>query len=584
MFETTWLLDKECEETVRKVWSEGAGDNVVTKLLTVGSKLLAWSNEKFDDLGRKIEDTESALRAAQQATISPASCDECVRLDKELNALHEKQEAHCFIRSRVAEIRDGDKNKSYFHHKALQRKKLWGFLMKIESGREMRRRLKRTNIALIPKVNEPKTTAEFRPISPCNVLYKLVSKVIVMRLKLILPGIVSENQSDFVLGRLITDNALIALELFHTMKKRSNGRKGTVVLKLDMSKAYNRVEWGFLRKLLLMMGFDGRWVNLGMMCVSTVKYSFIINGKSQSGVLHGAKASRNGPIVSHLLFADDSLLFARANQRECEAIVDVLNKYEVASDQKINYEKLEVSFSKGVRQDQRDELMSVLNMRQGWKDKLLSRAGKEVLLKADIQAIPTYLMGVYKFPCSVIEKIGSAMARFFWGQKGTRRKVHWRSWAAMCTPKCQGGMGFRDLNVFNDAFLGRQAWRLVIKDDSLLSKVMKAKYYPNCSFLDASLGYVGSYSWRSIWSSKSLVKEGVILRIGNGSTVNIWEDPWVADKSRRYVTTEPCKGLNQVSDLIDFSRFEWNVDLISSHFNERDKKMYSPYSAKFKGT
>ncbi|XP_021742857.1 uncharacterized protein LOC110708937 [Chenopodium quinoa] len=433
-----------------------------------------------------------------------------------------------------------------------------------------------------------------------------------MRLKLILPGVVSENQSAFVPGRLITDNALIALEMFHTMKNRSKGKRGTIALQLDMSKAYDRVEWGFLRKLLLTMGFDGRWVNLVMQCVSTVRYSFVINGRVcgdvvpsrglhqgdplspylfilvadalsfmlqnrvQRGELHGARASRRGPTVSHLLFAYDSLLFARANRQECETIVDILNQYEVASGQKINYEKSEVSFSKGVRQEQKDEIMSALKMRQvdrhgkylgiptaagrskkaifgalldriwkklqGWKEKLFSRAGKETLLKAVIQAIPTYLMGVYKFPCSVIDKIASAMARFFWGQQGAQRKIHW------------------------------QAWRLVHKEDSLLSKVMKAKYYPNCSFLDAALGYGGSYTWQSIWSAKALVKEGLIWRIGTGSQVNIWNDAWLADEHGSLVTTSENGGLSQVSELINFDNMEWNTELIASHFNERDQK------------
>lgn len=135
-----------------------------------------------------------------------------------------------------------------------------------------------TNIALIPKVKTPVHAAEFRPIALCNVLYKLVSKTLVIRLKKFLPNLVSENQSAFVPGRLITDNALIAMEVFHSMKYRNRSRGGTIAMKLDMSKAYDRVEWGFLRKLLLTMGFDGRWVNLIMECVSSVSYSFIING------------------------------------------------------------------------------------------------------------------------------------------------------------------------------------------------------------------------------------------------------------------------------------------------------------------
>ena len=142
-----------------------------------------------------------------------------------------------------------------------------------------------TNIALIPKVKHPSKAAEFRPIALCNVLYKLVSKALVIRLKGFLPSIMSENQSAFVPGRLITDNALIALEIFHSMKHRNRSRKGIIAMKLDMSKAYDRVEWGFLRELLLTMGFDGRWVNLVMDCVTSVSYSFIINGGVCGSVL-----------------------------------------------------------------------------------------------------------------------------------------------------------------------------------------------------------------------------------------------------------------------------------------------------------
>ncbi|XP_021756104.1 uncharacterized protein LOC110721271 [Chenopodium quinoa] len=167
---------------------------------------------------------------------------------------------------------------------------------------------------------------------------------------------------------------------------------------------------------------------------------------------------------------------------------------------------------------------------QGWKEKLLSRAGKEILLKSVIQEIPTYLMGVYKFPRDTIQRIQSAMARFWWGSDGFKRKTHWRSWDDMCTLKCFGGMGFKDLGVFNDALLGRQAWRLVKASNSLLGRIFKAKYYPRSEFLESSLGFAGSFSWRSIWSSKALIKEGIIWKIGNGKKVNLWSEPWVADE------------------------------------------------------
>lgn len=119
---------------------------------------------------------------------------------------------------------------------------------------------------------------------------------------------------------------------------------------------------------------------------------------------------------------------------------------------------------------------------QGWKEKLLSRAGKEVLIKSVIQAIPTYLMGVYRLPSGIIDEIRSMTARFWWGSMGPQRKVHWQSWDSMCTPKCLGGLGFRDMSVFNEALLGKQAWHLVSSLDSLFGRVMRGKYYPHGVF------------------------------------------------------------------------------------------------------
>ena len=107
-----------------------------------------------------------------------------------------------------------------------------------------------TNITLIPKVKSPENITEFRPISLCNVVYKLVSKVLANRLKMVLPTVVSENQSAFQAGRVITDNVLMAFETLHYMKNHQSGKSGFMALKLDMSKAYDRVEWLYLEKIM----------------------------------------------------------------------------------------------------------------------------------------------------------------------------------------------------------------------------------------------------------------------------------------------------------------------------------------------
>ena len=120
---------------------------------------------------------------------------------------------------------------------------------------------------------------KFRPISLCNVIYKLISKVLANRLKSLLPSIVSENQSAFQARRVITDNILMAFEILHYMKTQQNGSTGFMALKLDISKAYDRVEWSFLECLLRKLGFHNRWVDLMMECITTVSYSILINGE-----------------------------------------------------------------------------------------------------------------------------------------------------------------------------------------------------------------------------------------------------------------------------------------------------------------
>lgn len=136
-----------------------------------------------------------------------------------------------------------------------------------------------TVVVLIPKVKNPSRIKDLRPISLCNVLYKFVSKVIANRLKVILPNIISENQSAFIPGRLITDNVLIAYELTHFLLNKKMGKEGYAGVKADMSKAYDRVEWNFLQAMLGKLGFRRAWVDHIMKCVTSVRYQIKINGE-----------------------------------------------------------------------------------------------------------------------------------------------------------------------------------------------------------------------------------------------------------------------------------------------------------------
>lgn len=137
-----------------------------------------------------------------------------------------------------------------------------------------------TNVVLIPRKQNACRLKDLRPIALCNVLYKILSKVLANRLERILPQIITENQAAFVPGRCINDNVFISFELIHFIKKSNRGREGDVALKLDISKAYDRVDWKYLRKMMHVMGFCSQWVNWMMLCVRTVSYEFCFNGAS----------------------------------------------------------------------------------------------------------------------------------------------------------------------------------------------------------------------------------------------------------------------------------------------------------------
>ena len=174
---------------------------------------------------------------------------------------------------------------------------------------------------------------------------------------------------------------------------------------------------------------------------------------------------------------------------------------------------------------------------QGWEGKLLSQAGREVLIKSVIQAIPTYTMSCFKLPVTLCHEIETLVRKFWWGQRGDCRKVHWVKWNELCQHKNQGGMGFKDLMTFNEAMLAKLAWRLLNDENSLFHRVFKARFFPRGSILEAKDSPSASYAWRSIVVGRGVISKGALWRVGDEKQIKIWSDNWLRTRHNPRIST-----------------------------------------------
>ena len=268
-----------------------------------------------------------------------------------------------------------------------------------------------THIRLIPKITSPKVVSDCRPIALCNVYYKVISKLLSLRLKPVLHCAISENQSAFIPGRAISDNVLITHEFLHYLKTTKSKKRSSMAIKSHMSNAYDRLEWSFIECVLSTLGFHEDFTTWIMKCVSSVSYSFLINDAvlgrvipqrgirqgdplspylfilcsevlsglcskaQQDGTLPGIKIAKNSPSVNHLLFADDTMFFIPTDRRSCAKLKHILTLYESASGQRINTDKSSISFAKKTTSLVRNEVKDILGItKEGvWESTLASQ-------------------------------------------------------------------------------------------------------------------------------------------------------------------------------------------------------------------
>ena len=331
-----------------------------------------------------------------------------------------------------------------------------------------------TFLDLIPKQLGASSVNQVRPISLCNIIYKIISKILATKFKSLLHLFISPYQSAFVPSRTIQDNTITAHELFHTINSK-RGRGGLMAIKIDMEKPFDRMEWSFILAILSKLDFSPTWINWIRICITSPSFSILINGspyglfnpkrglrqgdplspflfilgsealsrlllrQESQGLLRGVRIARHCSPISHLFFANDLILFAKATFAEATTLKSVVDQYCSWSGQAINISKSSLPFSKntpsssihsisGIFQYKRmlssskylglplsigrsktcafqDILEKVSGKIEGWRAKTLSQAERFVLIRSVASTIPSYAMSSFLLPISVASSL-----------------------------------------------------------------------------------------------------------------------------------------------------------------------------------
>jgi hypothetical protein len=333
--------------------------------------------------------------------------------------------------------------------------------------------------------------------------------------------------------------------------------------------------------------------------------SAAVRTAEEKNLYSGFKVGNSGVSISHLQYADDTIFLGEASAENLWSIKAIFRGFELASGLKVNFGKSKVmgvnvsSEFLGVAErflhcSQTSLPFMYLGLPVGanprkistwkpltdtiarklgsWNNKWVSLGGRVVLLNSVLNSIPIFYLSFLKMPVRVWKMIVKMQRSFLWGGVGSNRKIPWVSWANVCKPKREGGLGVRDLRLVNDALLGKWRWRILQERKEVWREIIFARYgamFPAPHLGGRPSGLMRGSSW---WKDVSLLgthmeshsdwfSRGVTKRIGNGNLTSFWFDPWSDDAPLRFryqaLYQASDQRLDRVRDMGNWLDGEW---------------------------
>ncbi|XP_048628766.1 uncharacterized protein LOC106360905 [Brassica napus] len=451
-----------------------------------------------------------------------------------------------------------------------------------------------TTISLIPKETGADRLNQFRPISLCSTVYKVMARLLKRKLKLCVSEIVQRNQVGFIQERLLSENVLLATELVKDFNAPGPTTRGC--LKIDISKAYDNLSWDFLFKVLSAFDMPGRFIEWIKECVTTPSYSIAINGELQ-GFFSGNKGLRQGdpissllfviamdvlskmldkgavdgtfglhpecesPLITHLSFADDVLVFFDGTADYLRGILSILEEFRLVSGMRINRQKSELLLDGGSESRCRD-LAVEMGIAQGalplrylgvplspkkmtrsdfqplldkiaarfssWTVKHLSFAGRFQLIQAVIYSTISFLASIFIIPSECVSILERMCGAFLWNGAPNSARGAKIAWESVCTPKEVGGLGLKRLVDWNRVLGLKLIWLIFTAGGSLWVSWVRNHLIRNDNFWVLNPTHRESWIRRAICKLRAIARPMVLCEVGTGNTASFWFDHWTS--------------------------------------------------------